>query len=141
MIGILSQLEILTLGDAFALDERGREVCERVRLNAQHLLRLITDLLDQAQIESGQLLVLQPIPFAPAVLLDDLRATLSLTAEAKGLTLTLGLSPDVPLQLIGDPERLKQVLFNLVGDAIKLTEHGTVAVQIDRPDAEPGPCR
>jgi len=136
LIAILSQIELLTLDNAASLSERQRTAAKRVTVNAQHLLRLITDLLDHAQIEAGQLLVLQPIPFAPAALLDDLRATLSPTAEAKGLILTLDWNPDVPPQLIGDPERLKQILFNLTGNAIKFTEHGTVAVQIARPDVE-----
>ena len=136
LIAILSQIEVLTLGGAASLSERQRTATQRVTVNAQHLLRLITDLLDHAQIEAGQLLVLQPIPFAPAALLDDLRATLSSTAEAKGLSLTLDRSPEVPPQLIGDPERLKQILFNLTGNAIKFTEHGTVAVQITRSDVE-----
>ncbi len=136
LIAILSQIEVLTLGDGASLSERQQTAAQRVTVNAQHLLRLITDLLDHAQIEAGQLLVLQPVPFAPAALLDDLRATLSSSAEAKGLTLTLDLSPDVPPHLIGDPERLKQILFNLTGNAIKFTERGTVAVQIARSDAE-----
>ena len=61
---------------------------------------------------------------------------MSPSAEAKGLTLTIDLRPEVPPRLIGDPERLRQILFNLVGNAIKFTEHGTIDVQIARPDAE-----
>ena len=134
LIAILSQIEVLTLGDADSLSEHQRMAAQRVTVNAQHLLRLITDLLDHAQLEAGQLLVLQPVSFVPAALLDDLRAALSPTAEAKGLSLTLDQSPDMPPCLIGDPERLKQILFNLTGNALKFTEHGTVAVQITRPD-------
>ena len=58
------------------------------------------------------------------------------SAEAKGLTFTIDLQPDVPPHLIGDPERLRQILFNLVGNAIKFTERGGVQVQIARLDAE-----
>jgi len=97
---------------------------------------LITDLLDHAQVEAGQMLALQPVAFAPEQLVADLHATLTPSAEAKGLTLTIELHPDVPPCLIGDPGRLRQILFNLVGNAIKFTEHGTIAVQIARPDAE-----
>lgn len=136
LIAILSQIELLTLDNTASLSERQRTATQRVTVNAQHLLRLITDLLDHAQIEAGQLLVLQPMSFAPATLLDDLRATLSPAAEAKGLILTLDRSPEVPPQLIGDPERLKQILFNLTGNAIKFTEQGEVRVQITRPDVE-----
>ena len=86
--------------------------------------------------EAGQMLALQPVAFAPEQLVADLHATLTPSAEAKGLTLTIELHPDVPPCLIGDPGRLRQILFNLVGNAIKFTEHGTIAVQIARPDAE-----
>lgn len=65
LVAILSQVEVLLLGDVAALNERQRTAAQRVTVNAQHLLRLLTGLLDHAQLETGQLLVLQPIPFAP----------------------------------------------------------------------------
>ena len=136
LIGILSQIEVLTLSQSDALNDRQHPAFERIAANAQHLLRLITDLLDHAQIEAGQMLALQPIVFAPEQLVADLNATLSSSAEAKGLTLTIDLRPEVPSRLIGDPERLRQILFNLVGNATKFTEQGTIDVQIARPDAE-----
>ena len=64
----------------------------------------------------------------------DLYATLTPSAEAKGLTPAIDLRLEVPSCLIGDPGRLRQILFNLIGNAIKFTERGTIAVQIARAD-------
>ena len=136
LIGILSQIEVLALSQSEGLSDRQRTATQRITVNAQHLLRLITDLLDHAQVEAGQVLTLQPVAFAPEQLVADLHATLMPSAEAKGLTLTIELHPDVPLCLIGDLGGLRQILFNLVGNAIKFTEHGSVRVQIARLDVE-----
>ena len=79
LIGILSQIEVLTLSQSEALSDRQRAATQRITVNAQHLLRLITDLLDHAQVEAGQVLTLQPVAFSPEQLVADLHATL--TAE------------------------------------------------------------
>jgi PAS domain S-box-containing protein len=134
LIGILSQIEVLTLSQSEELSDRQRAATQRITVNAQHLLRLITDLLDHAQVEAGQVLALQPVAFAPTQLVSDLQIALLPSAEAKGLAFTIDVRPEVPPRLIGDPGRLRQILFNLVGNAIKFTEHGTIAVQIARPD-------
>ena len=136
LIGILSQIEVLSLSQTETVPDQQRQALARIEANARHLLRLITDLLDHAQIEAGQMLALQPVAFAPEQLAADLNATLSSSAEAKGLTLAIDLRPEVPPRLIGDPERLRQILFNLVGNAIKFTEHGSVQVEIARLDGE-----
>jgi signal transduction histidine kinase len=136
LIGILSQIEVLTLSQSEGLSDRQRVATQRITVNAQHLLRLITDLLVHAQVEAGQVLTLQPVVFSPTQLDSDLQVALLPSAEAKGLTLTIELHPDMPPCLIGDPGRLRQILFNLVGNAIKFTERGTIAVQIARPDGD-----
>ena len=136
LIGILSQSEVLTLNPNDGLSEPQRAALQRIAVNAQHLLRLITDLLDHAQIEAGQMLALQPSVFVPEQLLTDLRATLAPNAEAKGLTFTTEVCPEVPIHLIGDPARLRQILFNLVGNALKFTERGRIDVSLTRPDAD-----
>jgi signal transduction histidine kinase len=136
LIGILSQIEVLTLSQSEELSDRQRTATQRITVNAQHLLRLITDLLDHAQVEAGQVLTLQLVAFSPGQLAADLHATLTPSAEAKGLTLAINLRPEVPTCLISDPGRLRQILFNLVGNAIKFTEHGTIDVQIARPDGD-----
>jgi signal transduction histidine kinase len=76
------------------------------------------------------------VTFSLQQFVDDVSALLLPTAEAKGLTLTIEVRPDMPMLLIGDPERLRQILFNLAGNAIKFTAHGTVCVQIARSDAD-----
>jgi two-component system, OmpR family, phosphate regulon sensor histidine kinase PhoR len=136
LIGILSQVEVLSLRPSEALPDHQRQAFARIEVNAQHLLRLITDLLDHAQVEAGQVLTLQPVVFSPTQLVSDLQVALLPSAEAKGLTLAIDLRPEVPSCLIGDPGRLRQILFNLVGNAIKFTEHGGVQVQIARLDVE-----
>jgi PAS domain S-box-containing protein len=136
LIGILSQIEVLSLSPTDTLNDQQRAATQRIAANARHLLRLITDLLDQAQIEAGQMLALQPVTFSLEQIVADVSALLLPTAEAKGLTFTIEVCPEVPTRLIGDPERLQQILFNLVGNAIKFTEHGSVQVQIARLDCE-----
>ena len=136
LIDILSQIEVLTLSQGEALSDRQRAATQRITVNAQHLLRLITDLLDHAQVEAGQVLALQPVAFSPEQLVADLHATLTPSAEAKGLTLAIDLRSEVPPCLISDPGRLRQILFNLVGNAIKFTTRGTIAVQITRSDGD-----
>ena len=135
LIGILSQIEVLGLDHSDTVSDRQRSALQRIQVNAQHLLRLITDLLDHAQIEAGQMLALQSVIFSPAQLIEEVQATLSTSAEAKGLAFTIDLCSEVPSRLIGDPARLRQILFNLVGNAIKFTERGSVQGQIARPDA------
>ena len=136
LIGILSQIEVLMLSQSEGLSDRQRAATQRITVNAQHLLRLITDLLDHAQVEAGQVLALQPVAFSPEQLVADLHATLTPSAEAKGLTLAIDLRSEVPPCLISDPGRLRQILFNLVGNAIKFTTRGTIAVQITRSDGD-----
>ena len=136
LIGILSQIEVLTLSPSESFSDRQHQAFTRIEANAQHLLRLITDLLDHAQIEAGQMLALQPVAFSLDQFTADARALLLPTAEVKGLTFTIDVRPDMTKCLIGDPERLRQILFNLVGNAIKFTERGGVQVQIARVDSE-----
>ena len=82
------------------------------------------------------MLALQPIAFSLEQFVADVSALLLPTAEAKGLTCTIDVCPEFPTCLIGDPRRLRQILFNLVGNAIKFTERGSVQVQIARVDGE-----
>lgn len=135
LIGILSQIEVLMLSPGDGLSDQQRAATQRIAANARHLLRLITDLLDHAQIEAGQMLTLQPIAFSLEQFVTAANTLLSPTAEAKGLTFSIDVCPEMPARTIGDPERLQQILFNLVGNAIKFTEHGGVQVQIARENA------
>ena len=120
MNGILGMTEL-------ALDPerppRQREYLELVKTSAETLLTVINDILDFSKIEAGKL-DLDPVPFALRDCLDDTLRTLALRAHAKGLELSGRIAPDVPEMLVGDPGRLRQVLVNLVGNAVKFTERG-----------------
>jgi PAS domain S-box-containing protein len=107
-----------------------REFLQNVENSAHALLAVINDVLDFSKIEAGKL-DLHPIPFhLPETLADTLKA-LSLRAHQKGLRLFHQLAPDVPHYLTGDPGRLRQILMNLVGNAVKFTERGEVVVRVE----------
>jgi signal transduction histidine kinase len=112
-------------------DELGREQRTRnsaiIARNCEHLLALINNNLDFARIEAGQLRI-EGKPENPAALLEDVVATMRVMAGQKGLALKLSIDGWLPLALVFDAFRLRQVLMNLIGNAIKFTERGTVAV-------------
>ena len=95
--------------------------------SADALLTVINDILDFSRIEAGKL-VLDVRPFHFRESLHEMLRMLALRAEDKGLELACRIAPDVPEALTGDPDRLRQIVFNLVGNAIKFTEAGEVAV-------------
>ncbi len=98
--------------------------------NGAALLDLIDDILDFARIDGGRL-TLETISFDPVELAERVVETLAIRAHQKGLELTVRVAPNVPSQMIGDPLRLRQILMNLVGNAIKFTARGHVVVAID----------
>ena len=114
-------------------DELGREQRTRnsaiIARNCEHLLALINNNLDLARIEAGQLAI-EGKPENPAALLDEVMSTVRVMAEQKGLALKLSIDGWLPLALVFDAFRLRQVLMNLLGNAIKFTERGTVAVEV-----------
>ncbi len=93
------------------------------------LLTVINDVLDFSRIEAGRL-ALSDVPFAVRDLIANCEAVLRLEAEAKGLELHAAVAPDVPDWLRGDPDRLRQVVLNLLANAVKFTEHGSVGLTI-----------
>ncbi|WP_445158316.1 ATP-binding protein [Halomonas sp. E14] len=110
------------------LDSRSRDYARTLHLSAERLLELINDILDFSKIESGRLeLERRPVPLASMV--EDACRLFAPRAEAKGLALTYHLSPQLPPLLMGDPSRLRQVLLNLLANAIKFTELGEVRVE------------
>ncbi|MBF0161853.1 MAG: response regulator [Magnetococcales bacterium] len=120
------------------ITDEQRTNLEIVQESAENLLALINDVLDFSKIEAGQL-TLERIPFDLRGQLEDKCAGLALAAHKKGLELYLDIAPEVPGSLLGDPLRLKQILVNLVNNAIKFTEEGEVVVRVRRlpPDADP----
>jgi PAS domain S-box-containing protein len=111
------------------LDADQRQYLEMVRSSADALLVLINDILDFSKIEAGKM-AMEQIDFRlPNVLRDTLKP-LAMRCEEKGLELVLNIDPDVPAWVNGDPSRLRQILINLLGNAIKFTEHGHVDLQV-----------
>jgi PAS domain S-box-containing protein len=106
-----------------------REYLGMVKSSADSLLTVINDILDFSKIEAGKL-ELAPIDFGLRDSLDDTMKTLAFRAHSKGLELACHVLSEVPDALIGDPGRLRQIVVNLVGNAIKFTEHGEVVVRV-----------
>jgi signal transduction histidine kinase/DNA-binding response OmpR family regulator len=113
------------------LDESQRDYAGTVQSSAESLLTLLNDVLDFSKIEAGRV-ELEDIPFDLADEVEETAALLSENAHRKGLELAVVLAPDLPTGFRGDPGRLRQVLNNLVGNAIKFTQRGTVTLRVVR---------
>jgi signal transduction histidine kinase/ActR/RegA family two-component response regulator len=111
-----------------SLTPEQRRFAELIRSSGQTLLTVINDILDLAKIEAGRM-ELEIVEFDPSATLDEVVTLLAVRAQAKGLALHLKMWPDLPGALLGDPSRLRQVLFNLIGNALKFTETGGVTVE------------
>jgi signal transduction histidine kinase len=121
-----------------ALTAEQREYLELINSSADALLTVINDILDFSKIGAGKL-HLDPIPFSLHDSLDNTMKALALQAGEKGLELIYHISPAVPDALVGDPGRLNQVIVNLIGNAIKFTEHGEVVMRVERASLTPDP--
>ncbi|MBL8832737.1 MAG: response regulator [Rhodospirillales bacterium] len=126
MNGVLAMLELL---HDTGLDAEQDSMVEIVRESASSLLKIIDDILDFSKIEAGKL-DLERIEISPRTIVESVVETLAPQARRKGLELTSRIDPRVPATVQGDPVRLRQILFNLVGNAIKFTEDGEVAVAV-----------
>ncbi len=100
-----------------------------MRRSGRHLLTLVNDILDLARIESGKLVV-EAQPFDIREVAGDVARLLGETARAKGLRFALTIAPQLPARAMGDASRIQQVLHNLVGNAIKFTDQGSVGVEV-----------
>ncbi len=114
------------------INEKQVNMADRIIKNTQRLLGLINDLLDQAQMEAGKLTI-QMAPFKLAELLDNVHGLLDKSASDKGLQLTSEIQDNLPEVLNGDAARLQQILVNLVNNALKFTDKGSVHVRLFYP--------
>ncbi len=112
------------------LDDMQKRFATMVRSSGESLMILINDILDFSKIEAGKLR-LEVVSFDLDPLLDELSTGLSLRAQEKGLSLSSHIDPDVPRNLRGDPTRLRQILTNLISNAIKFTPKGEVKVRVE----------
>ena len=110
------------------LDEDQRRYAETVRTSGESLLALLNDILDFSKIEAGKL-KLETLDFDVRALLDDFAGLMALRAQDKGLEFICAAAPEVPANLSGDPGRLRQVLLNLAGNAVKFTDRGEISVR------------
>ena len=121
--GVLGYADLLS--EERALSSGARLSVERIRGAGKALLTVVNDILDFSKIEAGQMHI-APRPFAPVALIDNTVSIVRRSAEAKGLTLGVSIDPVVPAWLLGDEDRLRQVLLNLLNNAVKFTARGRI---------------
>ena len=134
MNGVIGMTELILAGQVSA---KQRTFLDTIRRSGHTLLRLIDDILDFSKIEAGKM-ELEEIDFNLREAVEDVAELLATRAKRKGLELVCDIPLDLPLALRGDPHRLRQMLMNLTGNALKFTEQGEVAVRVARDEARDG---
>ncbi len=137
MNGILGMSQLL---ERTQLDPTQRRYVEVILQSGHALLALLNDILDFSKIEAGKL-ELENVPFEPEQLLSQVLLLLAQSCQSKGVILEGFVAPDVPQQVLGDPGRLRQMLINFIGNAIKFTESGEVNVAISLKEVSETECR
>ncbi|MEZ5066345.1 MAG: ATP-binding protein [bacterium] len=130
MNGVLGMTELLLRTD---LDDRQQSFARTAYRSGEALLTIINDILDFSKIEAGRL-ELEQVAFEVRSLLDDAMGMVRASAGSRGLEMATELSPESPGWLVGDPGRLRQVLTNLVSNAVRFTEEGSVRIRVTRRD-------
>ena len=117
------------LGDRANTSDEREEYLKRIRSNGDQLLRLIDDVLDLSKVEAGKL-GLERVEFSVTELIQDVHESISVMVEGKGLEMRLVIESAVPKAIEGDPVRFKQILTNLLGNAAKFTERGSIETRV-----------
>jgi signal transduction histidine kinase/CheY-like chemotaxis protein len=128
MNGVLGMIDVL---ERTPLTDEQREALGTVRYSASALLKIIDDILDFSKIEAGRL-ELECIELSTIELIEGAAETLAPQAAAKGINLSAFVEAHAPDRVMGDPLRLQQILFNLLGNAIKFTENGSVRLMLEQ---------
>ncbi len=136
MNGVAGMTDLLL---ATELDAEQREYAESIRNSSEALITLINDILDISKIEAGKL-ELHPTGFNLRELAQSVAALLRAQAARKGIALTLDVDERLPEAFTGDAGRLRQILMNLAGNAVKFTEHGTVSIRVSAAARDGGKC-
>ena len=126
MNGIIGMTQLLLDSP---LDDSQRDYAQTIHGSADALLSVINDILDFSKIEAGHMQI-ESVAMDVRRTVEDVMATLMASAQSRDLVLTMDVQPDLPAQAIGDPQRIRQCLINLVGNAIKFTERGTIGVSV-----------
>jgi hypothetical protein len=134
MTQILGFVDLLDKPEA--TPQERRQCIEVIRRNGEHLLSILNDVLDLSRIDAGKMSV-EWITFSPADVIREVESLMRLRATQKGIGFAVEIRADTPAAILNDPTRLRQVLLNLVGNAIKFTEKGTVRLVVG-PDQNPG---
>lgn len=125
--GIIGMVELALETD---LDEDQEDIFRTVDIEANALLRIVNDVLDFSKMEAGKLSIEEEL-FDLHVMIKDISNSISIRAKQKGIEFISGIEPDVPVRLKGDPGRLRQILNNLTGNALKFTHKGEIEIHVE----------
>jgi signal transduction histidine kinase/CheY-like chemotaxis protein/ligand-binding sensor domain-containing protein len=137
MNGVMGMIE---LAQDLATSPDEKDYLRTALSSGEALLSVINDILDFSKIESGKM-DLDPVPFNLTTCIENAVETVSVKAAQKHLELVCDIDPRTPIEVVGDGSRLRQVLLNLLGNALKFTEHGEVVVRVEPEAGEPGKVR
>jgi len=130
MTAILGYAELLDDGGGLGMEREGRiDAIHTIQRNGKHLLGIINDVLDLSKIEAGKLVV-ETVEFSPLAIVEEVLSMMTVRSQAKGIVLDAAYETEIPATLRTDPTRLRQILVNLMGNAIKFTECGGVRLVI-----------